>query len=733
MNSKKGQVTLFVILGLILVIVAGLFFYNKSELVDEFQEKQLENVKEVDSKLKPVQTYVEQCMHQVTADGLRKIAENGGYLEPMEERRFSYDPIDILDNDGIMFMEDYFIPYWSYSTNEINDYGFVQELRIPSIEDIEFRATKYVEENLLDCLDNLTTLEYDSDLEILDVPEIQLVITEDKVKIRNDMDVLVKENNRKISEYYVELNVPFKRYFDTAVALANTHQKYQFVENLILSLIGYYGDLNAAKLPPFYATSEGYDYVMWNQNDVQNKLSLMMQSYIQMIRILGSDNSLELDLSQTSDAESILFLGTQTRIMNPDAIKDAEISFIYNKFPMYSKVNCKKCTSALVEPFRTEITSPVGSKQIEYEYDFYYDITMPILVEMKFDSVDGIEDPFVFIMGLETNIRKNLKSQDYLDNKGPLPWNENMLKEKLIPLEGSDAGKEVEFDETPQATKKLFGNEAQKISGNLTVKIYDAKTLEEIEGALIDLGIEGYSSANLGVTEKDERGDIQFVGPAPVVYNGFISAEKKGYFKQYKLITTNIGEEQLIIFELEPETVKNFTIQVFDLNDMKIRPLGQREEVTLFFNKINDGNTLNKHQEAVRFTNSSRIDEGKIMPGYFTVNAMFIDNEGFVIPKECKSYCTNEIAGICFSSEKVPKDDIEVIPSMWGGVEFNSENPLLITENDLYDNNTIMLTVLKLRTPRCIGDLEIIGDLDKYTVLFESKLKPLFIKNESTN
>lgn len=733
MNYKKGQVvTFFILLGLFLLAVVAFLIYSRSNVADTNQEEQMAKIKEVDSNLKPIQTYVQQCMFDVGYKGLKLIAENGGYLDPMNTQIFNYNPVDVVDNDGVYLMDGYFVPYWSYSSDAINVLYFTQKTRIPLITDIEILAKKYIEENLLDCLGDLSGLQYSTDLVIEEDPNIQVLITEDNVKIRNDMSIFIEEENRRVNEYYVELNLPFKKYYDVAYLVASEHQQNQYIEKLMLNLISFYSGVNSNKLPPMYANFRGYESVMWNQIDVGNKLRQMMQSYIQLLRVLGSKNSLQFNLEGLSKIEEQLFLASQLAFVNPDYISNAEITFIYNNFPTYSKVSCRRCSDSLIQPSKTEIGSPIGSKDLEWEYDFYYDIVMPVVAEIKFDSIGGNTEPFIFLIGLESNIRKNLMWTDYATGEGYLPWSEDMITESFKIVYNDSVSEEfIEYNETPQSMERLFADENQKISGDITVRVYDANTLNEIEGAIVTVGIQEYSSSTLGATMLQEDNEIKFVGKSPIMYNGFISVEKKDYAKHYQLITTNIDEEQEIIVRLEPEVYKNFSIKVFDMNTGVLRNLTSNESVTIFLEKINRGDSVVKYQEIIQITNSTT--EGKLIAGEMKLNGMFLDATGFIIPKECKRYCKDTTLGFCTGGwEKVPKDDIEVKPSMWGGVEFDENNSIIIPTEKLYEDNIIEFRILKLPTPRCIDDLEIINKIKEITLFNQNVLMPVYLKNDGS-
>ena len=80
MRFKKSQVTLFAIIGVVLVLVIGFVFYLKTSSV----KRQIDPGKTVAPKVKiqlqPIEDYVVQCLNKVTKEGLVLLGKQGGYL-----------------------------------------------------------------------------------------------------------------------------------------------------------------------------------------------------------------------------------------------------------------------------------------------------------------------------------------------------------------------------------------------------------------------------------------------------------------------------------------------------------------------------------------------------------------------------------------------------------------------------------------------------------------------------
>jgi len=70
--NKRGQVTMFIILGILIVIIAGaLLFVNR----DKITSRGISNV-----QIEPVRTYIRDCAFNIVKEDLNEIRKNGGFL-----------------------------------------------------------------------------------------------------------------------------------------------------------------------------------------------------------------------------------------------------------------------------------------------------------------------------------------------------------------------------------------------------------------------------------------------------------------------------------------------------------------------------------------------------------------------------------------------------------------------------------------------------------------------------
>ncbi len=159
MKPKKAQVTIFIILGLVLLIVAGLVTYFA---VDMFKYADIEE------QFIPVAKYTEQCVNDVTEHAIFLAGINGGHIKSQDNEKEAY-----LDAG-------FPITYWFIAGED----------RSVTIVQLENELEMYLNEHVNDCLTDYSSFEG----EFAVTPVNQVSVTS---------DVRISEN-----EVHVELNLP---------------------------------------------------------------------------------------------------------------------------------------------------------------------------------------------------------------------------------------------------------------------------------------------------------------------------------------------------------------------------------------------------------------------------------------------------------------------------------------------------------------------------------------------
>jgi hypothetical protein len=161
---KKGQVTVFIIIGLVLLLIVGLTIFFTTEM---FKYAGL------DDQFIPVALYAEQCIEDITLEAIFLAGMNGGYIEPPYKESEAY-----LDAG-------FPVTYWFLEG---------QDRSVTPVM-LEFELENYLEEHINDCIDNFESFE--DQFTISPIKEIEIVarakINEDEVHVSLEMPVQLED------------------------------------------------------------------------------------------------------------------------------------------------------------------------------------------------------------------------------------------------------------------------------------------------------------------------------------------------------------------------------------------------------------------------------------------------------------------------------------------------------------------------------------------------------------
>ena len=193
MQKKRGQITVFVIIGIIILISAFLLFYLKSQT----QEKS-ETLTPVD--IKPIKLYLDSSINDVVERGIYFICLQGGY----------YDVPNPVDYSFIK------IPYYFYLGNK----------SFPEKETIENEFSKYLEQELPNYIGNLEVFEemgYEFETGDMQI-DSSFGKTAD-IKINYPITIRKNESTATIQDFYYSKDFNFDGIYDILSDFASEHQK----------------------------------------------------------------------------------------------------------------------------------------------------------------------------------------------------------------------------------------------------------------------------------------------------------------------------------------------------------------------------------------------------------------------------------------------------------------------------------------------------------------------------
>jgi len=186
-RNKRGQITLFILIGILIVTIAGIIFYFYSAGVGDAGTLGIE---QIPSNVLPIKNYVDECLEQVVPTGIYLLAAQGGYI-------YSFDKKLYTENIQVAYHMEY------------NDDSIA-----PKKGFMEYELSRFIEDSLKLCLNYFEPFDY-YEFELGEM-EIETNIEKEKifVKVHYPVTVIIDDSRTTISEFAADFPVRLGHIFD---------------------------------------------------------------------------------------------------------------------------------------------------------------------------------------------------------------------------------------------------------------------------------------------------------------------------------------------------------------------------------------------------------------------------------------------------------------------------------------------------------------------------------------
>jgi len=215
---KKGQVTLFIIIGIIILLSVALVIYFTTETTKAPARKYVS----VPEDIQPVHDYVSECLYQVSKDGLAILGTQGGFINVpgiIQNTPSSYIP---GDNLGVIKT-----PLWYYEGED----------RTPDLDFMAAELARYIKVRLPLCINNFTALGpqftvYSQEM----LPLVSFAANDVIVELDWPMQISTVERTTSVNRFITELPVKFKEMWLLADSIMRNENEQAWFENLTIDL-----------------------------------------------------------------------------------------------------------------------------------------------------------------------------------------------------------------------------------------------------------------------------------------------------------------------------------------------------------------------------------------------------------------------------------------------------------------------------------------------------------------
>jgi len=720
--KKRGQVTLFVIIGIVALVIIGLIIYINKVLTTEVPPS-TEITEQIPVELQPIKEHVEQCIFQIAKEGLIKLGQHGGYIYP---QNFGIISIPLLptSSSSIEFAPDsnLTIPYWYYlkSGNGCKKNCEFASKRPPlyrksGSRSIESQLDDYIKENLESCLN------FDSFVQdITPNGEIEpiTVIAEQNVNVFVKYPLKVTYENKvsEITQYETDLDINFKRIYDVAtkVLYLEMDNNQKIFERITMEAVNGHAIGYDPKIPP---PAGGTDFEVgsprfWVLNEVETELQDIIMQNTPLVQIEGTERSKVYFHENDYFFDNIYsnYIISTDRI-SLDDLSQVKIDFMYlNWWPIYLDINPK--AGALLRPDSWAIHFPVtiGINM----YSFTYDLSYPVVVTLEDDDAFAGQG-YEFIYAFEVNVRNNK------------------------PMNTTFEEFEAEIGPT-----NLFGDLRNRNSGLIEIKTQNSLNGQPIDEVPVTY-VCGPDSVLLGQTILKD-GVAVLETALPICHGGFLTAIKPGYYAKALPLNTRIGQSANVVLELEPIVTKSLEVKrkliakqssIFTsdwvLSENSSQDLEVDEQgIVVLTKQINEG-----EEEFIQYVQMKGTDAEfptiDLVTGNYSVEGFVLlfvgenrSREAVVIPERTIEYDSSPGNPFC-CDEEVTVPEIRFNNTFYeGGIVLDptTQGYFTITQEDLQkDKLVIYVATVKLADLDRAEDLQEVSNTEYYS---NPAMRPVF-------
>jgi len=362
--NRRGQVTVFVIIAIVIAaVIGGVFlfknFYNPT----------------IPDNLLPAYEYYISCANNVLKDGANTMASQGGYLESPDFYPGSeYAPF----SSQLEFMG-MGVPYWYY----ISANGLKKE-QIPTKNKMQSELAKYLKQEIsAKCrLDSFAQQGFD--ISLGEISSASASISGNKISgsFIQPISISLEEKKVSINNHKLSASSNLGNFYDLAKKIYSYEMKTSFLENYSVDVLYNYAPVSGAAL--------NCSPVIWSPYKVVADLKKALSANVGMIKLSGNYYTIK---TKTNN----YFISGKNEV----DVGNSQVSFLYSEsWPSRFEVWPTKNNLMTAEPIGNQ--PGLGVLGFCYApYKFVYDMYFPVLVQIYNPS--DAEEVFQFPIAVVVN------------------------------------------------------------------------------------------------------------------------------------------------------------------------------------------------------------------------------------------------------------------------------------------------------------------------------------------
>ena len=553
--KKKGQVTFFIIAGLVILLLIGVFVTMiDSDMFSAFLGPP--------DEIKPIVVYTDSCIESVAEQGAFEMKMQGGYINIPEELEITDSLLDI----------GFKVPYWFYDGR---DY-------MPSILQLEEQLENYIDDNLAVCLDSYEVFETQYEIKKGE-PSSSVEISEESIFVETIMPLEIKKIGHERVFNYDTFAVDFYDKLGRLYYLARDIMRHENIDNFL----EFYTDemIAASDYLPFEGMDISCSPNIYFEHELKEYTQTLIMHNLNFLQFLNTDYE-ETGMPYYDNLYKVDFTNRNYGEMNVDVMYNPSWDMHFEVVPS---------DSGVVEPFTYEAYNFLQTCLQVYHHR--YNINYPVLITIT-DTEDSGES---FNFATPVILKRNKP-----DRHGSVEGWETEIRDIDDSLGYCWESDEITFyDLAPDGSITTRPGELNRRQHKLNVYVQDSLygyphgILEGVNisyqcvEARCHIGTTGYG---------DDDGYLRHLQVSPHLsagfpecVNGVIVAEKDGYHTAFEHVT--VGDEtdgSQVTVDIHKLSKFNYTVRVVEDTGGIIRERDVADDESVFINLRNSDERFEK-------------------------------------------------------------------------------------------------------------------------------------------
>lgn len=264
--EKRGQLTMFIIIGLILLVSASIVVYLTTQKV----VKPVEEEVIVPENIRPVYEFVQACTQDIAKEGIGLLGLQGGFIQLpgiIDRTPTAYIPADTMNVIKV--------PLWYYEGED----------RTPNIGFMEREISRHLNQNLKDCTGTFEA--FGEQFRVVEEGNVstKTIIVDNEVLVRITWPLAITSGERttRIKDFVVRLPVKLKQIWQLANATMSAENEKNLFEEATIDLMA----ADQEKIPLDGFTIE-CGVKRWRISEIQDRLETLLYYNIPTARVAGT-------------------------------------------------------------------------------------------------------------------------------------------------------------------------------------------------------------------------------------------------------------------------------------------------------------------------------------------------------------------------------------------------------------------------------------------------------------